>query len=138
MIHYSLICADGHAFDGWFRDSAAYDRQAEQGAVSCPACGSSQVAKAIMSPHVARPGAPAPAPDARDAALRAMVRDLRATIAAVTEDVGDAFPEEARRMREGEAEERPIRGRASFEEAKSLLEDGIEILPIPDAPGEGH
>jgi hypothetical protein len=145
MILYSLICAEGHAFDSWFRDSAAYDRQAEQGAAICPVCGSPKVSKAIMAPHVARHVArraeAAPGPplhDERHSALRAMIRELRETIAAATVDVGDAFPEEARRMEEGETEQRAIRGRASFEEAKALLEEGIEILPIPVLPGEGH
>jgi hypothetical protein len=141
MILYLLNCAEGHAFDSWFRDSAAYDRQAEQGAVRCPVCGSSNISKAIMAPHVARRAEAAPRTpllDERHSALRAMIRELRETIAAATVDVGDAFPEEARRMEEGETEKRAIRGRASFEEAKALLEEGIEILPIPVLPSEGH
>jgi hypothetical protein len=135
VIRYSLCCAEGHEFESWFRDSEAYDRQAAQGAIACPACGSARVAKAIMAPNVARhAGAPADDPSA---ALRAMIGRLRAAIAA-TEDVGDAFADEARRIKDGEVEERAIRGRASLEEAKALIEDGIDILPIPGAPLEGH
>ncbi|MBU3887154.1 DUF1178 family protein [Methylosinus sporium] len=146
MILYRLICSEGHEFESWFRDSEAYDRQAAQGAVSCPFCHSTKVAKAIMAPHVARRSARAreegtgvPAlHDERHAALRTMIRELRQKIAASTEDVGDRLPEEARRIQDGEAEMRAIRGRASFEEAKALLEDGIEILPIPGPPDESH
>jgi hypothetical protein len=138
VIRYSLCCAEGHEFESWFRDSEAYDRQAAQAAIVCPVCGSARVAKAIMAPNVAR-GArmSAPAED-ESAALRAMIGRLRAALAAATEDVGDAFPEEARRMCDGEAEQRAIRGRASLEEAKALIEDGIDILSIPGPPLEGH
>lgn len=133
MIHYALVCDDGgHAFDGWFRDSAAFETQSSQRLVSCPFCASTNVARAVMAPHVAR------APHAEDAAqlLRNMIRELRDTVVAATEDVGESFPEEARAIDEGDARRRPIRGRATFEEAKALLEDGIEILPIPELPGD--
>lgn len=146
MILYRLICSRGHEFESWFRDSDAYDRQAAQGAISCPFCHSTEVSKAIMAPHVARRSSRASAEEAgvpalldeRHAALRTMIQELRQKIAASTEDVGDRFPDEARRMQDGDAETRAIRGRASFEEAKALLEEGIEILPIPGPPDESH
>lgn len=147
MILYRLICAEGHEFESWFKDSAAYDKQAAQGIVTCPFCHSAKVSKAVMAPHVARSDRESK-PDARasdvalldeqHAALRAMIRELREKIVASTEDVGDNFPDEARRIQDGEAQERAIRGRASFEEAKALLEEGIEILPIPGLPNEGN
>jgi hypothetical protein len=143
VILYRLICAEGHEFESWFRDSAAYDAQAAGGAVTCPVCGSTQVGKAIMAPHVTR-GAGSPETertpallDERHATLRAMIRQLRETIIAATEDVGEAFPTEARRMQDGEASLRAIRGRASFEEAKALLEEGIDILLTPGPSTEG-
>jgi len=120
MIHYSLVCAEAHEFDGWFRDSATYDAQASSGVVICPFCQSTKVAKAVMAPHVARKSArgeaetaaeetrQAPRPqrqeerqeerqavvllDERHAQLRAMIRELRETIVASTEDVGESFP----------------------------------------------
>ena len=76
--------------------------------------------------------------DERHAQLRAMIRELRESIVASTEDVGERFPSEARKIQDGDAEPRPIRGRASLAEAKSLLEDGIEILPFPGLRGEGN
>ncbi len=162
MIHYSLVCAEAHEFDGWFRDSASYDAQASSGVVVCPFCQSTKVAKAVMAPHVARKSARqepetaaeerplAPSPqhreerqavallDERHAQLRAMIRELRETIVASTEDVGERFSSEARKIQEGDAKPRAIRGRTSLAEAKSLLEEGIEILPFPGLPGEGN
>ena len=152
MIHYSLVCEDGHGFDSWFRDSAAYDQQAAAGLIHCPFCQSPKVAKAVMSPSIARGGAeetPAPAEsngerrdvvllDERHAQLRAMIRELREKIISSSEDVGDEFPHEARRIQDGESESRAIRGQASLEEAKALIEEGIEILPIPALPGDGN
>ena len=162
MIHYSLVCAEAHEFDGWFRDSASYDAQASSGVVVCPFCQSTNVAKAVMAPHVARKSArgepetaaeetrQSPSPqhqeerqavallDERHAQLRAMIRELRETIVASTEDVGERFSSEARKIQDGDAKSRAIRGRASLAEAKSLLEDGIEILPFPGPLGEGN
>lgn len=131
MVHYTLVCDEGHQFDGWFRDSETYEKQAEQGLVVCPFCASEKVTRGVMAPHVARGGR-----EDAPARLRQMIKELREHVVAGTEDVGDRFPDEARAIEDGEAERRPIRGRATFEEAKALLEDGIEILPLPDAPQE--
>lgn len=133
MIHYTLICDDGHDFDGWFRDSETFEKQAGDGLISCPFCASTNVSRGVMAPHVAR--------NKRDddaQRLRRMIYELREKVVAGTEDVGDRFPEEARAIEEGDAARRPIRGRATFEEAKALLEDGIEILPIPELPNDGN
>lgn len=132
MIHYKLVCDEGHEFEGWFRDSATFDSQSAQRRVSCPFCNSTEVARAVMAPHVARTG------DDSAAKLRAMIREMHDLVIEGTEDVGDRFPEEARRIEDGDSERRPIRGRATFAEAKALLEDGIEILPIPAPPGDGN
>jgi hypothetical protein len=151
VILYSLICVEGHEFDSWFRDSAAYDRQIEKGLVCCPFCRSAKVSKAMMAPNVLRSdrtrshlveqdSAPRQVAflDERHAELRAMIRELRETIIESTEDVGEKFAEEARRIQDGETARRSIRGRASLEEAKALLEDGIEILAIPGLRGDGN
>lgn len=133
MIHYALVCDDGHDFDGWFRDSQAFDDQCAQGQVACPFCASVNVTRGVMAPHVARSDR-----EEDIKRLRGMVRQLRDTLVAETEDVGERFPEEARAIEDGDAARRPIRGRATFEEAKALLEDGIEILPIPELPNDGN
>jgi hypothetical protein len=133
MIHYSLVCDAGHGFDGWFRDSETFENQASGRQVACPFCASTQVSRGVMAPHVARGVTD---DDARR--MRRMIEELQEKVVAGTEDVGERFPEEARAIEEGEAERRPIRGRATYEEAKALLEDGIEILAIPELPNDGN
>ena len=132
MIRYRLVCDVGHDFESWFRDSDSFDRQAAGEEVLCPMCGSIRVTRGVMAPHVAR----APTPDAER--LRAARRALRASLIAGTEDVGAQFPEEARRISFGEAARRPIRGTASIDEARALLDDGVAIIPVLDDPAHGH
>ena len=157
MIKYALICEADHEFESWFPDSASYDKQVKRGLVTCPVCDSAKISKAIMAPNIARkdkdrviaadnddtPSVPAvPAPqniallDEQQQQLRGMIRELHEKIVANTDDVGENFPEEARKMHDGETPARSIRGKASFEEARELLEDGIPVLPIPDLPEE--
>jgi hypothetical protein len=159
MIRYSLICDSAHEFDSWFADSAAFDEQSRRGFVACPFCDSAHVTKAIMSPRIVRTdravpalrppeGAVAEAPkpaeekrpvvllDEKHAALRNMMRELHAKIMETTVDVGSRFPEEARRIHDSDAPEQPIRGQATADEAKALLDEGIGILPIPSLPDE--
>ncbi|GAC1336953.1 MAG: DUF1178 family protein [Beijerinckiaceae bacterium] len=160
MIRYSLACDNDHAFESWFRNSDAFDEQSGRGLVVCPFCDSSVVGKAIMSPHIARTdrapvralpapevstdeAAKAPEPkqpvaliDERHAALRTMMRELHAKIMETTVDVGARFPEEARRIHDSETPEQPIRGQATAEEARALIDEGIGVLPIPIPPDE--
>jgi hypothetical protein len=138
MIKYALGCAEGHAFDSWFPDSAAYDKQRKRGFVACPECGSTRVDKAIMAPAVvggARAimveASPGIAADDQRRRTREFYVRMRREIEANTDDVGAKFPEVARAIHLGEEPERAIRGRASLAEAKSLLEDGVGVLPLP-------
>jgi len=139
MIKYALGCAEGHAFESWFPDSAAYDKQRKRGFVVCPECGSTRVEKAIMAPAVVGGERPAPAADSdppiivddrRRQAREFLVR-MRREIEANTDDVGARFPQVARAMHLGDEPVRAIRGRASLADAKSLLEDGVGVLPLP-------
>ncbi len=146
MIKYALACEKGHEFECWFPDAAAYDDQARRGLVACPECGSSRVAKAIMAPAVVGAArahtAPAEAPagvallDRRQRALREAVRALRREIEANTDDVGTKFAELARSMHAGDTPERAIRGQATGAEVEALLEEGVDVLPVPAAPDE--
>ncbi|HLX97408.1 MAG TPA: DUF1178 family protein [Roseiarcus sp.] len=138
MIKYALACADGHAFDSWFPDSAAYEKQRKRGFVACPECGSTRVDKAIMAPAVVggERAAVEAAPeivvdDRRRVRAREFFRRVRREIEANTDDVGARFPQVARAIHLGEEPERGIRGRASPAEARSLVEDGIGVLPMP-------
>jgi hypothetical protein len=153
MIRYSLACENRHVFESWFQNSEAFDRQAQQGLVTCPTCGSVKVEKTIMAPalhrarkHVA--AAPEPvAPEAEgktpvamvspeERAMRAKLRELRDHLTKNSDYVGPKFPEEARKMHYGEVEHRSIYGEASAEEAKALHDEGIEFHPLPVLPDE--
>ncbi len=161
MIRYALRCAGGHAFESWFASSGAYDSQRRRKLVSCPVCDSHEVEKALMAPKVARQRggkAVADAPEvaestaqtdpavASEAAsplmmtqereLRAKLKELRDHVVANADNVGGRFPEEARKMHYGETEHRAIYGRATPGEAKSLAEEGIEVMPLPVLPGD--
>ena len=147
MIHYDLICDQGHAFDGWFRNSATYDEQAAGGFVSCSVCGSAKVEKQLMAPGIptksnrkdAAPKTMISGPvDPRLTVLMEMVREMRKHVEENAEYVGDRFAEEARKMHYEEAEHRGIYGQASPDEAKSLIEEGIAVHPLPRLPEDGN
>lgn len=146
MIRYSLECQKGHVFDGWFKSSDAYDRQAKRKLVTCPECGSSKVSKSIMAPNVSttkgREVVPmaneASEPDTRVAAARneliAAMRKLREAVETNAEYVGPKFAEEARKIHYGETEEKGIYGEATPAEVKDLHDEGIACHPLPVLP----
>jgi hypothetical protein len=145
MIRFALICDNGHDFESWFASNESYDFQIEHNLVTCPQCSVAKINKAVMAPAVtrsrSRKKAVAPKQNVAligegDAELRQMARELHAKIVASTVDVGAEFPAEARKIHEGDAPERAIRGQASPEEARALLDDGVSILPIPILPDE--
>ena len=154
MIRYNLHCERGHAFESWFQDSAAYDSQRKRKLVDCPSCGSTKIDKAIMAPKISRGGQraePAPAPPeatavaettpqplmmAQERELRAKLRELRDHVTKNADDVGDKFPNEARKMHYGDIEHRPIYGEASPQEARAMIDEGIEVSPLPVLPDD--
>ena len=138
MIQYSLKCENEHSFDSWFASADAYDKLADNGMVSCAVCGSTKVSKAIMAPRVrTTKGKEAPVaptlPTEKSAAEQAMAK-MRAQVEQNSEYVGTNFATEARSMHLGDAPERAIYGEAKPEEAKSLIEDGIPVTPLPFMP----
>ena len=138
MIQYSLKCDNDHSFDSWFASADAYDKLADNGMVSCAVCGSTKVSKAIMAPRVrTTKGKEAPVaptlPTEKSAAEQAMAK-MRAQVEQNSEYVGTNFATEARSMHLGDAPERAIYGEAKPEEAKSLIEDGIPVTPLPFMP----
>lgn len=165
MIKYELLCEHDHTFESWFRDSAAYDRMAEQGVLQCPECGSTRVSKALMAPRLARKKGHDDREDARrrsaaataaavvgqmaaaapkipaevggempdPAAVRQVLRTVKAYVEQNFDYVGNTFAEEARKIHYGESDARAIYGEATPEEQASLQEEGVEIytLPVP-------
>ena len=160
MIRYSLRCERDHAFESWFQDSSAYDAQVKRKLVSCPVCSSVKIEKAIMAPRIvgkkgrerAEPVPTAPTPIApaeipaaatstplmmaQERELRAKLKELRDHIVKNADNVGEKFPNEARKMHYGDIEHRPIYGEASPDEARALIEEGVEVSPLPVLPDD--
>lgn len=131
MIRYALLCRKDHEFDGWFRSSSVFDEQAKAGGVVCPVCGSRKVRKALMAPSVAKSerGAGTPAE-----AIRTMMVALRRHVEENCDYVGAEFAETARRIHYGEEEHRGVYGEATPDEARALVEEGVEVAPLPILP----
>ena len=123
MIVFDLQCGEGcDTFEAWFRSSADYDEQRADGMVQCPMCQSTNIAKAPMAPRVPSKGSPNPL--ARLASLQAeMLKNSRW--------VGDEFTDKARAMHSGEIEPEQVHGNATLEQAKSLVEEGVPVAPLP-------
>ena len=156
MIRYNLRCGKGHTFESWFQSSAAYESQEKRKLVSCPSCGSVKVERAIMAPQIvskkgrevavpaptAAPTEAAAAPEstpllmAQERELRTKLKELRDHIVKNADNVGERFPNEARKMHYGDIEHRPIYGEASPEEARSLIDEGVEVSPLPVLPDD--
>jgi hypothetical protein len=154
MIRYNLRCERGHAFESWFQSSQAYETQEKRKLVNCPSCGSAKVERAIMAPRIVSKksrdrAVPAPAAAteatapastplmmAQERELRAKLRELRDHIVKNADNVGERFPNEARKMHYGDIEHRPIYGEASPEEARSLIDEGVEVSPLPVLPDD--
>lgn len=153
MIVFDLHCENGHRFEGWFGSSSDYEDQSSRGLVTCPECGSGQVAKAPMAPSVPAKGnsgrtlsAPTqveqPQPSASaPVSNREMPAEVQKALQALAEAqtkalksstyVGDNFAKQSREMHYGERDEAPIHGKASIEEAKALVDEGVPVAPLP-------
>lgn len=141
----NLQCRQAHGFEGWFGSEDDFQAQLARGLVECPVCGDADVAKLPSAPRLnlgaSAPAAPAAAGKqevmnaAPNAQLQAAWMQLVRQVMANTEDVGERFAEEARKIHYGESEERGIRGQASREETQELLEEGIGVLPLPVPKG---
>ena len=123
MIVFDLQCGDGcGTFEAWFRSSADFDEQRDAGLVQCPICQSASVDKAPMAPRVPRKGGPSPI---------AKLAAIQAEMLKNSQWVGNAFTETARAMHSGEIEPAVVHGNATIEQAKSLVEEGVPVAPLP-------
>jgi hypothetical protein len=157
MIHYQLRCDQAHEFDGWYKDSGAFEKLAAADLVECPVCGSAKVSRALMAPAIPKKGRskvaepvepvpPQPVPQAPPgpqqqaaagpipAQMVALLQRMRAEVEKNCDYVGSGFAEEARKMHRGETEFRGIYGEASDSDAESLQEEGIDIARLPWVP----
>lgn len=131
MIRYALKCDQDHSFESWFQSAEAFDRLHAAGHVACAVCGSGEVEKAIMAPRVRTSEEAAQPLSAPASTAEQALAELRRKIEANSENVGRNFAREARAIHDGEAPERPIIGEAMAKEAKSLIEDGVPVAPLP-------
>jgi hypothetical protein len=139
VIRFSLHCDQAHDFEGWFRDNADYDTQSKRGFVECPSCGSKKVSKALMAPAVStgrRREKMALAANAEQKRVMTELKQLAEKMRENSDYVGDKFAEEARKIHFGEIEARGIYGEATPDEARDLIEDGVEFMPIPVFPDD--
>mgnify|MGYP001828520137 FL=1 len=138
MIRFDLICDEQHGFEAWFSSNDDFDQQNAQGLVNCPQCGSSKVEKALMTPSVStsrnKQAATQLAMNNAQQAAMDQLRQAVKTIRENSEDVGERFPEEARKIHYGVSEERGIIGQAKRDEVISLVDEGVSIAPLPDLP----
>jgi hypothetical protein len=131
VIVYALRCAEEHVFEAWFRDSGAFDDQAREGKLTCPICLTHKVEKAPMAPALkASVGERSAAPEDMPK-MRQFMSGLRKYVQENAEYVGSRFSEEARKIHYGETDERHIYGEASLQEAKELIEEGVDVAPLP-------
>lgn len=153
MIYYQLRCDQAHGFDGWFKDSASFEKQAKRGLIECPECGGTNVERALMAPALAKreavpvpvetPSAPVETPAAEPekvmagrlpAQMLAALQRMRAEVEKHCDYVGPKFADQARAMHRGEIEPKGIYGETTDEQAESLAEEGISVAKIPWVP----
>jgi hypothetical protein len=143
----NLQCSQHHVFEGWFSSEADFRSQCARDLVQCPVCGDPSVTKMLSAPRLNLSGATAPQqPQITDStlapvshkpevastrnALAAAWAEMSLRLAANAKDVGDQFAEQARRMHYGETESQAIRGQTSLAQARELVEEGIDVLPL--------
>ena len=147
MIRYSLHCDSGHGFESWFRSSSDFDTQQKKKLVSCPVCDSVKIEKQIMAPSLGRSHksseSAVPATDEKttvammspqETEFRKKLKELHDHVTKNADYVGEKFPDLARKMHYEEIEKRSIYGEAKPDEVRSLVEEGVELAPLPTLP----
>ncbi|MEE9314468.1 MAG: DUF1178 family protein [Rhizobiaceae bacterium] len=142
MISFGLICDKEHEFDGWFSSSEDFEAQVKRKLVACPHCSSLKISKSLMAPRVStgrqKDKINVAKMDATRREVLGEMKKLREKIIDGSEDVGKEFPEEARKIHYGESEKKSIYGEASREDVESLIDEGVEIAPIPVLPDDAN
>ena len=134
MINFNLICTQNHEFEGWFQNSSDFEKQAKKHLIECPVCGDAQIEKSLMAPTIGAKGevrAQRVEKAEQSKQLRKMLGEVRDYVETNFDDVGDEFPDEARKIYYGESEDRAIYGNASEEEAKDMAEEGVPVGRLP-------
>tara|TARA_X000000950_G_scaffold213441_1_gene256690 strand:- start:56 stop:469 length:414 start_codon:yes stop_codon:yes gene_type:complete len=130
MIVFNLNCSDcNFSFEGWFENTKDYNKQKKQGFVSCPSCNSIQIKKGLMAPNVSKKSNTKITK--KNNSIASNVKKLKEIIEKEFDYVGDKFTEEAKKIKYGEVKERAIYGEASIEQTKDLMDEDIDVLPLP-------
>jgi hypothetical protein len=127
---YNLSCEHDHRFEGWYSSEEDFGSQLQQQHIACPVCESRSITKLLSAPRLNLSGAQAPQPDAR-IQMQAKLIEMARQLIANTEDVGDRFAEEARKIHYDEAPQRSIRGVATPDECGALVDEGINVIQLP-------
>ena len=130
MIVFNLVCSEcEYSFEGWFDDTKSFNRQRKRKLINCPNCESSNVSKALVAPNVSKKSNSKPAKNKKT--LASNIKKIRKIVEKNFDYVGDNFFEEAKKIKYGETKDRPIYGEATIEETKELIEEEINITPLP-------
>ncbi len=130
MIVFNLNCSDcAFSFEGWFENTNDYNKQIKKGLLTCPSCNSTQIKKGLMAPNVSKKSNSKISK--RNKSIASNVKKLKKIIEKEFDYVGDKFTEEAKKIKYGEAKERAIYGEASIEQTKELMDEDIDVLPLP-------
>ena len=139
MIRYDLVCQNEHFFESWFKDSKSYQKQLEANEIACPKCNNSNISKSLMAPGIPKKTNTKNGnviANSSSSSINNAIRKIRDEIKKNSEYVGDQFPEEARKIHYNEAEMRSIYGKASKKEITELVDEGIDIIQIPEIPDD--
>ncbi len=130
MIVFNLKCSDcASSFEGWFENTKDYNKQIRKGLLTCPSCNSTQIKKGLMAPNVSKKSNSKISKSNKSIASN--VKKLKKIIEKEFDYVGDKFTEEAKKIKYGESKERAIYGEASIEQTKELIDEDIDVLPLP-------
>ena len=130
MIVFNLNCSDcTYSFEGWFENTKDYNKQIKNGLLTCPSCNSTQIKKGLMAPNVSKKSNSKISKKGKSIASN--VKKLKKIIEKEFDYVGDKFTEEAKKIKYGETKERAIYGEASIEQTKELMDEDIDVLPLP-------
>ena len=139
MIRYDLVCENEHFFESWFKDSKSYQKQLEANEIACPKCNNSNISKSLMAPGIPKKTNTKNGnviANSSSSTINNAIRKIRDEIKKNSDYVGDQFPEEARKIHYNEAEMRSIYGKASKKEITELVDEGIDIIQIPEIPDD--
>ena len=139
MIRYDLVCENEHFFESWFKDSKSYQKQLDANEIVCPECDSTNISKSLMAPGIPKKTNRKNSNVIANSSSRSIndaIRKIRDERKTNSEYVGDQCPEEARKIHYNEAEMRSIYGKASKKEITELVDEGIDIIQIPEIPDD--